>query len=347
MKIAIVNNAAPFTYGGAEFLAESLKEQLNRRGHSAIVIRIPFQWEPSQCILEQVLACRFLRLAGDCIDRVIALKFPAYFIPHRDKVLWLLHQFRQAYDLWGTPYQGIPDTPEGQAIRAAIIQADNTYLPEAKRIFTNNRVVSDRLRRFNGLDSEVLYPPLMDAELFHCADYGDFLFYPSRISDGKRQFMAIEALRHCRSGVKLLIAGRPDDAAALARCEAQVRACEVTDRVEIRSTFISQEEKADLFARCLGAVYIPYDEDSYGYVTLEAYHSRKPVITCADSGGTLEVVRDGETGLITPAEPEALAAAMDRLYEDKAGARRMGEAGLDLVHSLKISWDKVVARLTV
>ena len=261
-------------------------------------------------------------------------------------MLWLLHQFRQAYDLWGTPYQGIPDTSEGRAIRAAIVQADNTYLAEAKRIFTNNGVVSKRLKRFNGLDSEVLYPPLMDAELYHCAGYGDFLFYPSRISDGKRQALAIEALRHCRSAVKLVIAGRPDNAAALARCEERARACKVGDRVEIRSTFIAQAEKADLLARCLGAVYIPYDEDSYGYVNLEAYHARKPVITCTDSGGTLDVVRDGETGLVTAAEPVALAAAMDRLYENRTEAQRLGEAGFDLIQSLEISWDRVVARLT-
>jgi glycosyltransferase involved in cell wall biosynthesis len=346
MRIAIVNNAAPFTFGGAEFLAENLKKELSRRGHPAIVVRLPFQWQPCQSIPEQILACRFLHLGDDFIDRVIALKFPAYFVPHRDKVLWLLHQFRQAYDLWGTPYQGIPDTPEGLAIRAAIVQADNTYLAEAKRIFTNNGVVSRRLKRFNGLDSEVLYPPLMDAELYHCSGYGDFLFYPSRINDGKRQLLAIEALRHCRSAVKLVIAGRPDDAAALARCQERLRQCNVGDRVEIRSTFIAQTEKADLLARCLGAVYIPYDEDSYGYVSLEAYHARKPVITCADSGGTLDVVRDGETGLVVAAEPEALAAAMDQLYEDRAAAQRMGQAGFDLIQTLEISWDRVVARLT-
>jgi glycosyltransferase involved in cell wall biosynthesis len=346
MKIAIVNNAAPFIHGGAEFLAESLKERLISYGHSALVLRIPFQWDPPQRIPEQILACRLLRLATESIDRVIALKFPAYYVPHPNKVLWLLHQFRQAYDLWGTPYQGMPDNPEGCAIRDAIIQADNTFLPEARQIFTNNRVTSNRLQRFNGLESQVLHPPLMDAELFRCAGYGDYLFYPSRIGDGKRQALAIAALRHCRSAVKLIVAGRPDDPAALARCEAAVRENGVADRVEIISTFIPQHKKAELFAGCLGAVYIPYDEDSYGYVTLEAYHSRKPVITCTDSGGTLDVVRDGETGYVTAPEPEALAAAMDRLFDDRTNARRMGNAGLDLIRSMKISWDQVVLKLT-
>jgi len=75
--------------------------------------RIPFRWDPPEKILESILACRLMRLPN--VDRVIAFKFPAYFLPHDNKILWLVHQFRQAYDLWGTPYQGMASTPENAA----------------------------------------------------------------------------------------------------------------------------------------------------------------------------------------------------------------------------------------
>ena len=77
------------------------------------------------------------------------------------------------------------------------------------------------------------------------------------------------------------------------------------DRVTIIDQYISQARKADLFASALGCIYIPYEEDSYGYVTLEAYHARKPVITCADSGGTDVVVLDGKTGFMVPPDPKS------------------------------------------
>ena len=54
--------------------------------------------------------------------------------------------------------------------------------------------------------------------------------------------------------------------------------------------FITEQEKIDLYAKARAVVYPPADED-YGYVTLEAMLSSKPVITCSDSGGTLEFVR--------------------------------------------------------
>jgi glycosyltransferase involved in cell wall biosynthesis len=350
VKIAIVNNCVPFVYGGAEFLADSLRHKLLEYGHEAIVIKIPFTWDPPQKILENILLNRLIKLNQNVADidpdRVIALKFPVYYLKHPNKILWLLHQFRQVYDLWGTEY-GMPQTVENIRIREAIIRADNRYLPEAKKIFTNSNVVSGRLKRFNAIDSEVLYPPLMDAEKYHAKEYGDYIFYPSRIVLGKRQQDAIESMKYVKSGVKLVIAGHSERREWLSHLEALVRDNGLSDKVTIIGRWISQEEKIDLFAKALGAIYIPFDEDSYGYVSLEAYHSKKPVITCTDSGGTLEVVEDGKTGYVVSPEPQAIAEAMDRLYFNKTGAQQMGCNGLDKIMSMGISWDQVIKRLTL
>jgi glycosyltransferase involved in cell wall biosynthesis len=81
-------------------------------------------------------------------------------------------------------------------------------------------------------------------------------------------------------------------------------------------------------------------------VTLEAFLCKKPVITCTDSGGIDILVRDGTTGWIAEPEPKALAEAMDRMFRDKQQAKRMGEAGYDLVETLKITWDNVIEKLT-
>ena len=117
------------------------------------------------------------------------------------------------------------------------------------------------------------------------------------------------------------------------------------DRVELLSEWISEERKRALFADALACAYVPFDEDSYGYVSLESYYSRKPVITCSDSGGTLEVVEDGLTGRVVEPEPEALAAAMDGLRRDPGLAHRMGEAGYERLQAMNISWDHVIDRL--
>ena len=344
MKIAVVNNWVPFIRGGAEHLAEAVTGKLNEYGHEAILVKLPFRWHPPEKILEHMLACRSMRLAN--CDRVIAMKFPAYYLPHPNKVLWLVHQFRQVYELWGTPYQDLPNKPEALRIRDAIIQMDNCLFAECQRIYTNSHVTADRLHRFNGPRATVLFPPLASSTHFYCKEYGDYVFYPSRITAGKRQHLLVEAMRYVRSGVKLVIAGNPETAQDLARIESVIREARLQDRVRLVPRFISETEKADFLAGALACAYAPYDEDSYGYVTLEACCARKPVLTCTDSGGTLILVEEGVTGSVTPPDAKSIAEVMDRLYADKAHAQRMGEAAHERMLELNITWDHVIRCLT-
>ena len=344
MKIAILNNCVPFLRGGAEHLADALAAKLAEYGHQPLLVRVPFRWEPPQKIIDHMLACRLLRLPN--VDRAIALKFPAFYVPHPNKIFWLLHQFRQAYDLWGTRFQGLPDTADGRAIRDVIVQADNSYLPEARKIYTNSRVTSDRLKKFNGLDSEVLYPPLLSHSQYLCGEYGDYIFCPGRINATKRQRLLAESMQFCRTPVALLVAGKTETAGDAEAIQALAGRSGMEKRIRFIDRFIAESEKVEWFSQSLGCAYIPYDEDSYGYVTLESYLSRKPVITCTDSGGTDALVKDGVTGHRVAPEPRALAAAMDQLYADKQKARNMGEAGYALVQSLRINWDNVVEKLT-
>ena len=344
MKILILNNCVPFIVGGAEHLAASLERHLREKGHQAAVIRIPFSWQPPDRIVDHILASRLINVQGS--DLVIGLKFPAYCVPHSNKVLWLLHQFRQAYDLWGTPFGSIPDTPEGRRIRATVIEADDKYLPQAKRIYTLSHVTGDRLKRFNALDSEVLYHPLDRPDQFFCDGYSDYVFYPSRITAGKRQALVVESMKYVTTPVRLVVAGYPETPSDREAVERVIREQALEGRVDFLPHFISEKEKAVLFSKALGCVYTPYDEDSYGYVTLEAYHSRKPVITCRDSGGTLILVRDGHTGLVSDPTPAALAESMDKLYENRKSSVQMGEAGYERMMALGINWDTVIERLT-
>jgi glycosyltransferase involved in cell wall biosynthesis len=344
MKIAIVNNAVPFVRGGAEHLADALRTKLLERGHRAMVVRIPFSWEPPCRIVDHMLACRLLRVPD--VDRVIALKFPAYYVQHESKYIWLLHQFRQAYDLWGTPLQGLPDNAEGREVRDMIIQSDSTYLLEASKMFANSKVTSGRLRKYNGLESEVLHPPLLAPEQFSCREYGDYVLALGRVNQAKRQLLLVESMRYCRSGVKLIIAGRAETPQYAESVRRAIHGRGLQNKVQFIDRFIGENEKVDLLSRALAVAYIPYDEDSYGYVTLEAFLSQKAVVTCEDSGGILEFVEDKKTGLVRRPDVESLAEAMDQLYERKAIAQSLGEAARTHAQQLQINWDRVIRELT-
>ncbi|MGA2592371.1 MAG: glycosyltransferase family 4 protein [Bryobacteraceae bacterium] len=347
MKIVVATSSVPFIRGGAEILADNLRDALSAAGHEAELVSIPFKHYPPERIPEHILACRLVDLTETCgvrIDRVIGLKFPAYLIPHPNKVIWLLHQHRTAYELWSHPRAGdLIQGPDGPVIRDAIRQADRELIPEAKAIYTLSENVSGRLRRYSGIDSKPLYNPPAHERLFYCGPAGDYLFFPSRITGVKRQWLAIRALAQCRERVRIRFAGDPDNPMQQEECVNIARELKLSDRIAWLG-MVSEEQKRDLYAKCRGVIFPPVDED-YGYVTLEAMLSSKPVITCADSGGPLEFVMDHQTGLVAHPTPESLAQAMDALWADRRSAAAMGEAGRARYRDLNISWPNVVEKL--
>jgi glycosyltransferase involved in cell wall biosynthesis len=227
-----------------------------------------------------------------------------------------------------------------------VIQADNRYLREVDEIYTNSRIVANRLKTYNGIDATgILFPPLLSDEIYRPGAFGDYVFYPSRLSAGKRQALAIEAMRYVRTPVKLVIAGRSDSEQYGTELQATIDRYDLQDRVTMLG-WISDQEKAKLLSGALGVLYIPYDEDSYGFVTLEGFSSHKPVITMTDSGGTDEMMVDGANGLVVEPDAQRLALALDELWSDRGRAARMGERAYETLQTLNISWDYVLERLT-
>jgi glycosyltransferase involved in cell wall biosynthesis len=343
MKVLVVNNAAPFIRGGAEELADNLVTQLNATtGVEAELLRVPFSWTPSERLIDEIVLNRSLRLWG--VDRVIGLKFPAYLIPHPHQVLWILHQFRQAYDL-GDAGQGLSRTGRDGEIRAAIHAADQACFNQAQAIFVNSPVTQGRLMTYNGTAGEVLYPPLNDAPLFGGGDLGGYLFAGGRITPGKRQALLIEAMAHVKGSGRLLIAGPPETPAYGAELARRVAELGLSGRVQLRFGFYPRGQIARWVNDARACVYAPYDEDSLGYVAMEAFSAGKAVITTTDSGGLLEMVLDGATGLVTAPQPEAMAEALAALFADPALAERLGKAARRDWEQRNLTWPATVARL--
>jgi glycosyltransferase involved in cell wall biosynthesis len=346
MKILVVTTQVPFVRGGAEILAEGLIHALCAAGHQAEIVAIPFKWYPPEKILDNMLACRLLDLSESCgqaVDKVIGLKFPAYLIPHQNKVMWLVHQHRTAYDLWGTEFCDLIHFPNGLQIREAIIHADNKVFQEYGSIFTIAGNISKRLKRFNNVDSIPLYNPPKNADSFYSEDTEDYFFFPSRLTTIKRQELVIKALAETNNSVRVVFAGKADNDNYVDYLINLAKQLQVSEKVVFLGE-ISEDKKIQSYARSLGVIYPPFDED-YGYVTLEAMLSSKPVITCADSGGSLEFVRHKETGLIVEPTPSSLAVAMDKLWENRSWAKTLGKEGREYYHSLNITWSNVVKKL--
>ncbi|WP_339167985.1 glycosyltransferase family 4 protein [Brevibacillus sp. FSL L8-0520] len=345
MRIAVASVQVPFEYGGAEILANNLKMQLILRGHEAEVVTIPFKWYPAESLENSIRMSRLIDLSemkGRPIDLMIALKFPIYYARHDNKVLWLLHQHREAYELWGTGFDGLDKMEGGDRLRKMIVEEDSHALSACAKTYTISATVSERLRTYNGIESMPLYHPPFGCEHFYTGEIGNYIFCPSRLEELKRQQVLIEALRYTKTQVKVVIAGRGKET-FINKMKSAVETYGLQDRVHFLG-WISEEEKRKYYANALAVYYGPYQED-YGYVTLESFLSGKPVITHVDAGGPLEFVRNGDNGFVLEPDPKAVAEKLDYLFSNKRSAQTMGMNGLRLIEDMELGWDSVIEKL--
>ena len=346
MRVALLNTQVPFVSGGAERHAARLAEALQTHGHEAVEVTLPFKWYPGATLARSILAAKLLDVseaAGVPIDLAVGLRFPAWLMRHPNKAFWIIHQYRQAHDLWESGDSELLDDPEGAALRQTILAEDRAALGAGAPLFANSRNVAARLDRFLGLQAEPLYHPPPLADRLTPGETGDYIFAPGRITPFKRLDLMIEALAEAGRGPRLVVAGAADTPAYLDRLRALARERGVDDRIEWLGA-IDDDTMIRRYSGARAVVFAPKDED-YGYITLEAMLSGKPVLTVTDAGGPLEFVGDGEEGLVAAPTPASLGRAFARVTGDAALAERMGAAGRSRYDALNLDWEHVIGRL--
>jgi glycosyltransferase involved in cell wall biosynthesis len=339
--VVVCEAQVPFVHGGAELHARGLVENLRRRGCKVERVAVPFKWYPKEELLTQIAAWRMIDISesnGERIDLAIATKFPTYFARHPNKITWLFHQYRAIYDLCGTPYSEFTHAEADVRLRDRMIELDTKALGESCALFSNARNTAERIAKYNGLKAEALYHPPPLAGKLKSGPAGDYFLSVGRLEGNKRVDLIIRAIAHVDRRWRLVIVGEGPLQRDL---ETLASSIGVADRVTFTGG-IHEHALVDLYAGAAAVVFPPYDED-YGYITLEAFLSRKPVVTTTDAGGPLEFVTDGVTGFIAAPDPGSLGAAMSRAVADAKRASSMGDAGFERVRG--ISWEDAIDRL--
>ena len=340
--VCVVTSSPPFAEGGHLVMARELVRALREAGHDTGLVVTPQNRFGRQGSAYLAAWLTDVELAHEerKVDRVISLRFPGYAVQHPNHVLWLNHRMREYYDLWDQfsshlSWKG--RIKEGMR-RALIHRVDHHLFRRMQKRYVISATVQSRLQRFGSIESEVLYPPPPQRDYRHDR-YGDYLFGVSRLAPLKRFDLILRALAEpVAAGIKFVIAG---EGAELQRLQGLATQLDVEHRVQFVGR-LSDAEMIDHLARCRAVVFPPFNED-YGFVTVEAFMCGKPVITCADSGGPAELVRDGVNGYVTAPTPESLASAMRRVMDDRNLVQGLGEEGHRLASQM--TWSKAIQEL--
>jgi glycosyltransferase involved in cell wall biosynthesis len=382
MDIAILAPCPiPYMIGGVENLVRGLQDHINERTpHQAEIIKLP---SPELNFPDLVDSYRrFSELDVTGFDLAVAVKYPAWMTPHPRLAVYMTHKLRGLYDTYhftGLP-ERLPDPPASvrelsafmadhsgrrdalgdlferiDALRRAPRVTDKVFafpgpvIREIVHFLDGVGLARGAVRRYGAVSATVrdradYFPAGEDVFVVHHPTAlaglrdgrpGAYLFTASRLDPPKRIDLLVDAIRLLDRRVELRIAGGgPDEAALRERAGG--------DRRIVFCGRVPEAELVDLYAGARAVAFVPYAED-YGLITLEAMLSGKPVITCRDSGGCTELVADGENGFVVDPDPQALAAAIDRLWSSRRLARRMGREAK--TRADQIGWQPLVDQL--
>jgi glycosyltransferase involved in cell wall biosynthesis len=383
MKIAIVApSPVPFVIGGAENLWWGLLDALNARsGIQADLLKLPSPERNMGELLASYR--RFSELDLSHFDLVISTKYPAWAIRHPNHVVYLQHTLRGLYDCYpqGMPTHFDPKTLLALGMPSRIVDALVNYRAEdvefdalldaldaafrrapqspcwvfpgpvtraAIRLLDAVAMRPDKIAHYAAISKVVAaregyFPAGVEVAVHHhptslkglVPGPQQTIFSASRLDPAKRIELIIQGYKMSGVDVPLHIAGSGRD-------EARLRAV-AGDHPGIR--FLGRLPDAVLaqeYAQAVCVPFVPHDED-YGLITLEAMLAAKPVIATTDSGGPLELIEDGHTGLIVSPDAASLASAMRRLADDRPAALQMGLAAQP--RAARLSWDTLCEAL--
>lgn len=344
MKHVVVLGAqVPFSRGGAELLNESLVYQINQlKDVRAELVQLPYKWFPEDQILNDIIAWRMLDLtyAGDKkVDLVIGTKFPSYTLNHPNKVLWLVHQHRTLYDLAGSEYDVHYNDA---ALRKKICAIDTQTIQECKAKYTISSNVSQRLKKYNNIDSTPLLPPSPYQNDVEEGDYKDYILYVGRLDVLKRVELMIEGLAYTKT-LKAIIIGRGSDSYTT-NLENIIKQYNLEDRCKLLG-FLDDNSMLEYLKHARAVFYAPVDED-YGYFTIEGFLAKKPIITCTDSGEVyLNVVQTG-AGFVCKPDKEDIGKKLEIIEKmSTEELKNLAISGFEFAK--KLSWQTIIQKLVI
>ncbi len=337
MRVAVVTpRMASGERGGAEALYLGLIEALRAAGHDTEEVAVHTDESCFDAVLESYARCYALDLRA--YDLVISTKAPTFMVSHPNHVSYLLHTLRVFYDMFQVEYGTGSDLQHAQ--RRAVYALDRFGLRpgRVRRHFSNGHTTYRRLfdasEWWRTVGFQALHhPPALSG--FKPPRGQDYILMPGRLHRWKRVDLVIDAYKHIKCDVPLLITGTGEDEEAL-------RAAAAGDKRIRFLGNVDDDALRDLYADALLVPFVPRHED-YGLITIEAFKSGKPVLTCTDSGEPLEFVRDGHNGYVVEPDARAIARRITHAIDHRRLVARMGAHGRDTV--AHIAWEPIVDAL--
>jgi glycosyltransferase involved in cell wall biosynthesis len=340
MKILVAHVIQPGFSGGAEYLVKNLLIELRVRGHEVEYVEFPLNLSSLSNI--PLLCHAFEKIEIQNADLVICTKFPATLIKHKNKVIWLIHHFKnidpEVFDRL--------NSIDNNYLHDFIVNKQVKAIKESSKSFVISSHIQNQIIDKLGVKIDVLRTPVSVNQTKSQAFDGNYIFCGGRINSQKRQDLLIKALSLSKQDYKLQIIGLSEDQNYFSYLVSLIKQHKLQDRVLLENRFLNDLEFKNLIDFSSLCVYIPYNEDNFSIFAGMACLSNKLVITASDSGEVATFISQVDSRLVSENNPTDLSRKLDFAISELKSSPLLLKKQLEIYNSQYfVNWDTVISEL--
>lgn len=319
--------------------AKCLKAELSRRGHKADMFRLPVSDEvlslPEQMVLMGMLDI------GTNTDLLITIGYPAFNVPHHNKIVCLFRLVPELHEGWDSEY-GVIGSPQYASLKSALLEAEKRCFKDARIFCWSNALAKDIHVRY-GMNANILKMP----DIGLCTDEIDiktddtYFIIESTLHPADRIELVLDAVAVSKKEYRLLICVPDCNEVYKKALIERINRLDIEDSVDV----IYSGATESLLSNAIACISIPFEARTSPYFFIKAIAKSVPVITTIDSGCLSEYVMHDKNGAIVASNAADIGVAIDQFAKNSRNKERMLMRKIE-THSYFQSIQSVAEKLT-
>ncbi len=298
MKILIVASIQADCFYEEKYFTPILAEELKKKGHKVDYLFLPY-YKDSLALIEQIVAYSSLKI--DDSDMLITIGYPACFIPHNNKFIYLMDRSSRFFEYYNCQY-GVLDTPQYSRIKKNVIDIEKKCFSSCRKLICNSNILKKDIKKCHNIDSYVAYLPVIDIDITY--DFEDRIREPYIIKESyllpeERLEIIFKAIKGSEFNMVLSI---PVTSKLYRQTlDLQIKDYDIEDKVTIIDGFVND----DVYKNASYYISMTYETRRVSNGILRALKNDCKIILASDVSAENELLQ-GVYSLVVDAVPNRL-----------------------------------------
>lgn len=314
MKILIVASIQADCFYEEKYFTPILAEELKKKGHEVDYIFLPF-YKDSLALIEQIVA--YSTLEVDCADMLITVGYPACFIPHDNKVIYLMDRLPRFFEYYNSQY-GVLDTPQYSRIKSNVINIEKECFSSCFKLICNSNILQKDIKECHNIDSYIAYLPVINIDTTYNIDdklKEPYIIKESYLLPEERLEIIFEAIKSSKFNIVLSV---PRTSKLYRQTlDLQIKDYDIEDKVMIIDGFVND----NVYKNASYYISMTYETRRISNGILRALNNNCKIILGSDVSAENEITKGSYVSVVNPVSRDLIKFLDNNSSSDKIDSK--------------------------